>query len=205
LGALTLTGIVTYLLLALAVDGLAGTLPRNPPILLSDPIAAAAAFYLVGAAVGLFNRLNDEASSASDVEDYGLTMARLLLTPVLSGLAAVGGALLIAMVPATINSDVLTPQSVPAVTATAAAPAPTATSVVPAPAPATPSAAPTAAGTGRPSLSTIFHLGQNPFGLVFAAIFGLTPSLLISSIRKVGDGYKLQIRNSGASQQPAQP
>jgi hypothetical protein len=201
LAALTLSGVVTFLLLALAINGLVGNDPRTIPALLTDPIAAASAFYLVGATVGLFNRLNDLEASASDVEDYGLTMARLMLTPVLSGLAAVGGALLIAMVPAAFNPDILAPQPGIVVTAT---PAPAATET-PAPTPAagqTPAAAPAAAARSvlppPATLAGIFSLQQYAFGLVLAAIFGLTPSLLLGSIRQAGESYKTDIRNSEA-------
>lgn len=59
-------------------------------------IAAASAYFALGAIVGLFNRLriasregNNE--NAFDVEDYGLAWARCMAAPIFSGLAAVIG------------------------------------------------------------------------------------------------------------------
>ena len=163
LAALAVTGVFTFLLLALALSGHGPASGVGAAAALQDPIFAAAGFYLVGAVVGLFKRLSDEADSAADVEDYGLGTARLLLTPVLSGLAAVGGAFIVGMVPALVNGQF---------------------------------------ASNPPNLSSIFVLGQNPYGLVFAAIFGLSPSLLISAIGKAADQYKLDIRNSEAAQSP---
>ena len=163
LAALAVTGVFTFLLLALALSGHGSAPAVGTSPALQDPIFAAAGFYLVGAIVGLFKRLSDESGSASDVEDYGLSTARLLLTPVLSGLAAVGGAFIVAMVPALVNGQL---------------------------------------ASNPPNISSIFALGQNPYGIVFAAIFGLSPSLLIGAIGKAADQYKLDIRNSEAAQSP---
>lgn len=63
-------------------------------------LIAAILFFLVGATVGLLDRLRREARSSSAMDDYGLFEARLLHTPLLSGLAAVGGVLLINALPA---------------------------------------------------------------------------------------------------------
>ena len=51
------------------------------------PIVSVAAIYLVGTIVGLFNRLAAESGGETSIDDYGLSGARLLLTPALSGLA----------------------------------------------------------------------------------------------------------------------
>jgi hypothetical protein len=56
-------------------------------------------FFLVGALVGLFNRLRIEASSNRAIDDFGLFEARLLHTPLISGLAGVGGVFLVAIAP----------------------------------------------------------------------------------------------------------
>jgi hypothetical protein len=82
-------GAATYLLLGLA---LAAAVPV-PQVL------AATMFYLVGAIVGLFNRLRFEVGRSGAVEDFGLSMARLVVTPLLSGLAAVAGVYLVAVAP----------------------------------------------------------------------------------------------------------
>jgi len=83
-------GVTTYLLLSLAI--VAGV-----PVKYIQSIAA---LYLIGAIVGLFNRLRIEAGQSSAVEDFGLSQARLVVTPLVSGLAAVAGVYLIAALPA---------------------------------------------------------------------------------------------------------
>jgi hypothetical protein len=82
-------GVSTYLLLALA---LAAAVPV-------PQIVAVSVFYLVGAIIGLFNRLRVEVARREAVEDFGLSMARLVVTPLLSGLAAVAGVYLVAVAP----------------------------------------------------------------------------------------------------------
>ncbi len=52
---------------------------------------AATIFYLVGAIVGLFSRLYDQASIDTSIDDFRLATARLLAAPLYSGLAALGG------------------------------------------------------------------------------------------------------------------
>jgi hypothetical protein len=89
LRTILVAGVVAYLLVAIAI--LAGVNPHN--------LQSAAAFFLVGALVGLFNRLRIEASSNRAIDDFGLFEARLLHTPLISGLAAVGGVFLIAIAP----------------------------------------------------------------------------------------------------------
>nr|HET6902075.1 hypothetical protein [Ktedonobacteraceae bacterium] len=82
LGTIALTGIITYLLLVIIL--LSGTS--------LSIVIAATTFYTVGAVAGLFGRLYRESSSSSSVDDYGLSITRLFATPLLSGLAGVGGA-----------------------------------------------------------------------------------------------------------------
>ena len=90
-----LTALTTYLLLALAV------MSRTD----KNHLVAAVALFLVGAIVGLFNRLRIEGSANSAVEDFGLFEARLLHTPVVSGLAGIAGVFLVAVVsPAALSS-----------------------------------------------------------------------------------------------------
>jgi hypothetical protein len=61
-------------------------------------VAAAILFFLVGALVGLFKQLHLDAHAETATEDYGLTTARLVCTPCFSGLAALGGMLLMPLV-----------------------------------------------------------------------------------------------------------
>ena len=81
----TITGFLAYILLSIAI--VSNVDPSN--------VVAATIFFLVGAIVGLFNRLHLETQTNSAVNDYGLSMARVIATPVLSGLAAVGSVLVI--------------------------------------------------------------------------------------------------------------
>jgi hypothetical protein len=76
-----LTGLTLYALLQFAI--LAGATRQA--------IISATAFYLVGALVGLFGRLYNESQTSKSVDDYRLSLARLVATPLYSGLAAVGG------------------------------------------------------------------------------------------------------------------
>src|SRR4051794_18628250 len=86
------TGLTSTLLLVVAILAGAST----------DAIASAAAFYLVGGLVGLFRQLRTAASRDSATDDFGLSTARLIETPLFSGLAAIGGVVLTAMVAAVI-------------------------------------------------------------------------------------------------------
>ncbi len=89
LGAMILTALTAYALLAIAVI-------RNAP---KHAIVAASVFYLVGATVGLYSRLRTQSQADTAVEDYGLSAARLVTTPVFSGLAAICGVVLVVMAP----------------------------------------------------------------------------------------------------------
>ncbi len=80
------TGVVAYGVLMLAVIAEID----------SRFVFAAAVFYLVGAVIGLFNRLLDESNASSAIQDYGLSYVRLVVTPLLSGVAAIAGVYLIA-------------------------------------------------------------------------------------------------------------
>jgi len=184
LGTITITGIVTYLLLTVAISGRGADAPAN---LTTDAFAAAATLYLIGAVVGLFNRLYAESSSDNSIEDYGLTVARTGLTPVLSGLAALGGVLIIAILPAALSGDIL---------------APTTTVVTQAPGGAA-SGQPAAQVVKRtaPSLDNVFNLSANPLSIVLAAVFGLTPSLLIGALQNAGDRYRAAVQSTSASTQ----
>jgi hypothetical protein len=121
-----------------------------------------AAFYIVGAIVGLFSRLGAEAEAEAAVEDYGLSRARLFHTPLFSGLAAVGGVVITLLLDNMLNGSGQTPQ------------------------PAMP-------------LADIFDLNQNRQGLVIAAVFGLTPSLLVRRLQEQTDTYKKELRSSEAA------
>jgi hypothetical protein len=88
------TGLTAYVLLAVAVT-------RHAP---TTAIVAAVVFFLIGAIIGLFNRMYGEYGDDTGVDDYGLSTARLILIPLISGLAAVGGVLV-----TTVFSNIGTP------------------------------------------------------------------------------------------------
>jgi hypothetical protein len=127
-------------------------------------ILAATAFYLIGATVGLFRQLQLASSATTTQEDYGLESMRLIQTPLFSGLAAIGGVVLLSIVPA------LTPAASSSAKQTSTNPI--------------------------PPLENIFDLGTNEKGLVIAAIFGLTPTLLVARLRAQSEGLKSGLKSS---------
>jgi hypothetical protein len=121
-------------------------------------VVAVAAFYFVGALVGLAKQLQSAASGGSAAQtDYGLGVVRLIQTPLFSGLAAIGGVVLFKL------------------------------------------AQGTGAGANESfSLKTTFDLGENPYGLVAAAIFGLTPALLFAGLRQRVEQYRTDLSKSSS-------
>lgn len=152
LTSIAITGIVTHVLLCMTI--LTNGLPNNA---VPNPyLVAATAFYLVGAVTGLFGRFYRESMAKSVVDDFGFSTTRFIATPLLSGLAGVGGVLL-------------------TVTLT------------------------TLGGSGLSSLNAlgleqIFRL--TPQFLLLAAIFGLTPNLLITGLQNTARKYESDIQSS---------
>lgn len=140
-------------------------------------VVGAAAFYLVGAVIGLFSRLRAESEANAVVDDYGLSDARLIVTPLLSGLGALAGVVLTAKIILPVG-DVVAPASVDdsgKVTTVAA-------------------------DVREPaSLRDIFDIELNPAGLLVAAIFGLTPTLALDRLQKESERYKTNLQASGAA------
>ncbi|GAC1369412.1 MAG: hypothetical protein NVS2B12_27900 [Ktedonobacteraceae bacterium] len=87
LGTALITALLTYILLFVAIGA----------DINAEAMKAALVFYLVGSIVGLFSRLYTESNNNRAIDDYGLTVARVLVTPLLSGLAAIAGVLVIAV------------------------------------------------------------------------------------------------------------
>ena len=144
--ALVYVGLVATGLLALAMLAL----PRG----FKDAIAAAMAYYLVGALVGLFAELYGASRGhRGAVHDYGLALARLLTVPVLSGVAAVLGVVVTRLAGGE-SADV--------------------------------------------DLDEIFSLSEYPLGILVAAIFGLTPGLLLERLRAETNEYKEELAKSAA-------
>jgi len=154
-----ITELFALALLALAV------INRAP----QSAIIAAIVFYLVGAVVGLFNRLGQQVSAGTMVEDYSLAGIRLVLTPTLSGLAAVGGVVLTGML-AMSGLVTLTQPSGGA-----------------------------AAPLNLPALADIFDLNKFRIGLPLAALFGSTPALLSRRLQSLTDQYKDDLKSTDPS------
>jgi hypothetical protein len=81
------------------VEGITGTVALGVVILSGanqDQIIAMAAYFLVGGIVGLVRQLQVAATSDTIAEDdYGLGIVRLFQTPLLAGLAGIGGVVLV--------------------------------------------------------------------------------------------------------------
>lgn len=150
-----LTGIFTYVLLCVAIIAGVGIVAMK----------TAAAYYLVGAIVGLFSRLYTEGQSDSAIDDYGLTVARVMITPVISGLAAIAGVMVVAFLSLNLFN---TPGTKPG---------------------------------ELPGLDVIYNLSANPQGILIAAIFGLTPNLLVNTLQQRANDVTSKLKNSAASNQ----
>jgi hypothetical protein len=123
-------------------------------------VVAAAAFYLVGGVVGLVRQLQSASAGASAAQDdYGLGVVRLIQTPLFSGLAGVGGVVLVMLAQGQ--------------------------------------------GAQKFSLTDTFDIGQNPYGLVAAAFFGLTPALLLSGLQQRIEQYRTDLGKSGPTESQA--
>jgi hypothetical protein len=166
MGAALLASIFTYLLVVLAI--LVSVVPgvvlpsTNFPAILGQITL----FYLLGAVVGLFSRAlsesNEKDTDIAHSDDYGLTAARILVTPMLSGLAALVGVLLVAMLSITLSTTI---------------------------------------SHGATTFSTfaanIYNFNVNPQNLVFAAIFGYLPSLVIGLLKQQTNKIQSEIHGSG--------
>ena len=157
LGTIATTSFVTHVLLCISI--LTGLRANH------DAILGAIAFYMIGAIAGLFGQVYNESRRDTAIDDYGLSLARLIAIPLLSGLAGIGGVLLTAMLYTTLVN-------------------------VPPPIP-----------TGSPSsLHTLFQF-DDPRYLLAAAIFGLTPNLIIRSMQQRAEKYVSDLANSKSTQQ----
>ena len=156
-------GITAYL--ALAVGMLRGVSV--------SAVVAVSVLYLVAALAGLVNRLRIESGRSSAIEDFGLHFARLIATPLLSGLAGVAGVYLVAMTP-----ELLTIGS----STTAAA-------------------GQTVTGTSSSTLAlaSIFDLATNQSALLVAAVFGLVPAQLFSGLQRQADRFQVDLEKSAPS------
>ena len=102
LNTVGITGLVTHILLSITIVMMGVT---NTP---RDLLMAATAYYMLGAVAGLFARFYNEVNTSNAGDDFGLSLARLIATPLLSGLAGVGGVII-----SLVLSDTLTPGNTP--------------------------------------------------------------------------------------------
>jgi hypothetical protein len=51
-----------------------------------------------------------------------------------------------------------------------------------------------------PPLSEVFAIGDNPLGLIAAAVFGFTPSLLSTSLQNRADKWKEELKSSAPAE-----
>jgi len=178
-GTIVFTAMNAYVLLGIAM--IMGARPAQ--------ILAATVFYLVGAVVGLFRQLAVAGSADThSEEDYGLATARLIHTPLFSGLAGVGGGVL-TLIALAVTPRPATPSSTPAgkqvLKAQVVAAKTTTTNDT--------------TSNEVPSLKKIFDL-NNPTAVVIAAIFGLTPSLLTTRLNSNAEKFKVDLRSTEAAE-----
>jgi hypothetical protein len=136
-----LTGLAIYLLVVFII--IISTQSELPML------EAATIFYLVGVLVSLFSRLYDQSKTDSSIDDFRLASARLIAAPIFSGLAAVGGVLIVSKL-----------------------------AIIQASTPAT------------------FEL--NLANVIVAAVFGLTPSLFVTTFQRQADQYKADLKSTQA-------
>jgi len=160
-GTMIMTELFAFALLGLAV------IDRAP----AAAIVAAIVFYLVGALVGLFNRLSQQATAGTMVEDYGLAWVRLILTPTLSGLAAIGGVVLTGMLTLSGLTGLVQPGS----------------------------SGGTASTVNLPVLADIFDLNKFRIGFLLAVVFGGTPILISNRLQQLTDQYKNDLKSTEAT------
>jgi Cyanobacterial TRADD-N associated 2-Transmembrane domain len=102
-GAIFAISFATYLLLCLTI------LSFSPAY--SDfssgrsVILTTATVYIIGAITGLFGRIYRESTVITAIDDYGLSIIRIIITFLLSGLASVGGVLITAILYGTISGE----------------------------------------------------------------------------------------------------
>lgn len=142
---------------------------------------------------------NASANMKPPTDDYGLTRARILITPVFSGLAALIGVVLASMLSITLvaltpgPSNTVTPTPT-AIVATATVTATTTTS-----APAAPQGKRSI--PNYPSLDEVYSLTNNVQGVIFALAFGFLPSLVINALQREATDLQNQLQSTDPGEQ----
>jgi len=164
MAALVATETIGFALLALAM----AARPSRSQLI------AAWVYFLVGAAVGLLAHLVRLRSSQVAVDDYGLEEVRLALVPIVSGLAAVAGVLVMAIVTSPGVADLVQVASASAARA----------------------------GAPLPPLSAVFDLADPGTRLLFAALFGIAPHLVVARLDDLARRYEDAIRSTQLAAAP---
>ena len=105
-------------------------------------------FYFLGAIVGLFGRLFDERNADKVIDDYGLSMIRIIVTPLISGLAVLIGILIL---------------------------------------------------TTSSTIATIYTITMQ--NLIYAAVLGFAPNILINNLQSKSEEIKSQIKSTSPTDQ----
>lgn len=153
--AAALIGLATYLMATMAILWRWNTPTILPSgIFWPDMFLGAMTLYLFGASFGLLYRLYGESTTKRAVDDYGLSLIRLVTSPVFSGFAAVAGVLLYYLVLIYTGGG-------------------------------------GAGGSGLASaqVAEVFNLAKYPVDFLIAAIFGLTPNLIIKYLQQQTKQY----------------
>nr|HRC63379.1 hypothetical protein [Dehalococcoidia bacterium] len=154
-----------------------------------ETLLYAAVLFAIGATVGVFARLLIQSEVGSDVEDYGLYMARVAQTVVASGVAALLGVVITVYGVAAINNSDVVP-------APATSPAPAAA----APSTSTPAPTALASSANNVRLESVFSFEEYPLAILLAAIFGLSPTLLLKRLEDATTRLKLDIKSIESSE-----
>ncbi|HXL37341.1 MAG TPA: hypothetical protein VN954_09105 [Ktedonobacteraceae bacterium] len=138
MGTAFLTAFFTYILVIIAI---LANVPRMNTI-------NAMVFYFLGAIVGLFGRLFDERNADKVIDDYGLSMIRIIVTPLISGLAVLIGILIL---------------------------------------------------TTSSTIATIYTITMQ--NLIYAAVLGFAPNILINNLQSKSEEIKSQIKSTSPTDQ----
>ena len=137
------------------------------------------------------------------MDDYGLSDARVVVTPLASGVAAIAGVVLATkLLLPVVDTFAVSVGASAQPTAIRASATPLASpsgvpSTTPIPSPTTLAGTPAA---GAPvTLRDAFNLDTNAAGLIVAAIFGLTPGLIVDRLQAAGDRFKANLQASGST------
>jgi len=161
--ALLIAGTAGYLLLALAlIYGAPG-----------PAVGSALAFFLVAAIVGLISAIQTLSGLEAAVDDYALSSARLVGTPIVSGLCGLGGVLLVGLGAGL--SATLAASAVVSGARTACCP------------------------VTMPPLTEILDAQGHPVQLAVAALFGVTPSLFLGRLNALVHQYNLGLASTEPS------